>query len=286
MTHNILVTTDFSYDSYNALFYVTQLYKNQKCIFHILYAFNHQSHFKQKYNGVNNTKELNKFLNNRAKECLLETYHKIVSDTEQNVLHKFKTISIHGTLEKAVKSYIGQHTIKLLVMGTKGRTGAMDIFFGGNTIQIVKSKIDCPVLCIPKQMDFRPISNFGFISSYKHSLEKYSLSIVKSLIAINHSHLHIIHMADGLNEAIDAAQEKNKELLSDYFTNLKVTFKTISSKKSKAKTIAEFAKNNSIDILAMCYYPHYFLDKLFREPIVLDLSIYSDIPLLILASQE
>ena len=284
MILNILVPTDFSHDAYNALHYSTQLYKHQKCTFHILHAYDHQSHFKAEFKRSKKTKKLQEFLSDRTAECLLETYHKIIADTGANTLHQFVTVSKNAPLEKAVKTYMTLNTIDLIVMGTKGRTGAVDIFVGGNTIQMVKSKIDCPIFCIPKQIDFNPISQVGYITSFKHPLEKFSLSIVKSLASYYEASIHIIHVCD--DEAISISQEKNKILLGNYFEDSCLRFHVIPREKSKAKTVAKFARTHEIDVLAMCYYPHYFLDKLFREPVVLDLSIYTNIPLLILPTQE
>ena len=284
MIRNILVTTDFSNDAYNSLFYATQLYKHQKCTFHIMHAYDKQSPFKEEFKGGRGTKKLQDFLSDRSKESLRETYHKIMADTEKNAMHDFITVAKNDTLEKAVKNYMVQNTIDLVVMGTKGRTGAADIFLGGNTIQMVKSKIGCPVLCIPKQMDYRPILQLGYITSFKHSLEQFSLSIVKSLVSDHQASLHVVHICGDDN--IDTSQEKNKTVLTEYFKETGLRFHTIPCEKSKAKTVAKFAKSHELDLLAMCYYPHYFLDKLFREPVVLDLSIYTTTPLLILPSQE
>jgi len=284
MVRNILVPTDFSHDAYNALFYATQLYKHQKCTFHILHAYDGQSHFKAEFKGGRRTKKLQEFLSDRTAECLRETYHKIIGDTEKNTLHEFITVPKNDALEKATKDYLVQNTIDLIAMGTKGRTGAVEIYLGGNTIQMVKSKIDCPILCIPKQIDFRPIAQLGYITSFKHPLEKFSLSIVKSLASYYEASLHIIHVCD--DDTINTSQEKNKKLLGAYFEDSCLRFHTIACEKSKAKTVAKFAKKHELDVLAMCYYPHYFLEKLFREPVVLDLSIYTEIPLLILPTQE
>ena len=118
----------------------------------------------------------------------------------------------------------------------------------------------------------------------KHSLEKFSLAELKSLTADHEASLHIVHIND--DDTIDIDQEKNRADLSAYFEDTCIRFHTVPAEKSKAKTVAKFGRAHEIDLLAMCYYPHYFLDKLFREPVVLDLSIYTKIPLLILPTQE
>ncbi len=284
MIRNILVPTDFSNDAYNALHYATQLYKHEKCTIHILHAYNNQSHFKEKFKGGRRTKKFQDFLSDRSAESLQETYHKIMADSGKNSLHEFITVSKNDSLEKAVKGYMVQNTIDLIVMGTKGRTGAVDIFLGSNTIQMFKSKIDCPLLCIPKQLDYHTVSQIGYITSFEHPLEKFSLSIIRSLTAQYEASLNVIHVYE--DGKIDASHEVNKDILSKYFKGTDLLFHTIPLEKSKAKTVAKFTKVNKIDLLAMCYYPHYFLDKLFREPVVLDLSIYTEIPLLILPTEE
>lgn len=284
MILSILVPTDFSNDAYNALFYATQLFKHQTCTFHILHAYDRQSHFKKEYKNDITSKKLLEFISKRTAECLQKTFHKIIRDTEKNTLYHFVTVAKNDSLEKATKSYMTQNPIDLIVMGTKGRTGAVDIFFGGNTIQMVKSKINCPLLCIPKQIDYRPISQMSYMTNFRHSLERSSLSVVKSIATHHKASLYVVHISD--DHTMNSLQEKNKTFLSDYFESTCLNFQTIPCEKSKAKTLAKFAEVQKIDLLVMHYYPHYFLAKLFREPVVLDLSIYTKIPILILPSQE
>lgn len=284
MINNILVLTDFSNDAYNALFYATQLYKNQGCKFHILHAYDRQSNFKEDYKSGTTTKSLVEFIGDRTEERLRETYHKIMGDTEKNPFHQFETVLINNSLEMSVQGYMARNSIDLLVMGTKGRTGALDILFGGNTIQMVKNKIDCPLLCIPNQIDYRPISQMGYITSFRHYFAKNSLKIVKSLASNHEASLHIVRIDDG--NIMNESQEKNKASLGTYLEDTRVRFHTVPCDTSKAETVVQFAKANHIDLLVMYYYPHFFLDKLFREPLLLNLSAYTEIPLLILPYRE
>lgn len=284
MIKNILALTDFSHDAYNALFYATQLYKHQECTFHILHVYDNQSYFKQEYPGRQCGKSLPQFLNARATECLTETYHRIISDTEKNPLHQFVTIPCNDYLIKGVKTFMNNTPIDLIVMGNKGKTGAKEIFLGGNTMQMVKSNLSCPLLCVPREIDFKTISQIAFITDYKHGFRQHTLDVVKILALTYKASVHIIHITD--NDAMPVSQEKNKEFLSRYFDDINLHFHIIPHEKSKAKTVARFVKEQGIDLLAMIYYRHYLLDKLFREPVILDLSIYLEIPLFILPDQD
>ena len=71
------------------------------------------------------------------------------ADTEKNPLHQFITVLINNSLEMSVKNYIIRNSIDLVLMGSIGKTGPLDMFFGGNTIQMVKSKVYCPILWHP-----------------------------------------------------------------------------------------------------------------------------------------
>lgn len=284
MTKSILAPTDFSHDAYNALFYATQLFNHQKCTFHILHVYDRQSHFRKEYAGRKSGKTLLQFLSDKTAECVREIYHRIITDTEKNPLHTFITITKSGYLEKEVKDYVAQNQIDLVVMGNKGRTGAKEIFLGGNTIEIVKSGIACPVLCIPKEIDFKTISQIAYITDYEHTLGNRTLDIIKSLALIYEASLHILHVGD--DGRINPSQEKNKEFLTEYFDDTCLHFHTSPFEKSKAETVAQFVKEHEIDLLTMVYYKHYLLDKLFREPVVLDLSFYLEIPLLVIPDQD
>ncbi|WP_394973065.1 universal stress protein [uncultured Croceitalea sp.] len=283
MISNILVLTDFSYDAYNALFYATQLYKHQKCTFHILHAYDLNSDFKEEFKSSGKT-DLMHFIDNRVTECLQETQYKIIRDTEKNALHNFITVSKNNSLENAVNYYISQNNIDLIAIGTKGKTGALDIFFGSNTIKMVKNKIGCPLLCIPKQIDYRPISQIGYITSLNHSPNQKTLKTVKSLASFYEAVLHLVHVSE--DSPINTNQKNNKVLLEKDFKNTCLKYHNIPREKSIAKTVAKFAEKIGISILVISYYPHYFLDKLFREPVALDLSFYTETPLLILPIQE
>ena len=281
---NVLVPTDFSNDAYNALFYVAQLYRDRECNFHIIHVYDRQSHFKKEYAKYQGEKNLRQFLCDRTVECLKETRHRIIADTEKNPLHKFTIIQVYDTFIKGVKTYMRKNPVDLLVMGNKGRTGAKELFLGGNTIQMVKSKITCPLLCIPREIDFKTISHLAYISDFKHSLQVGTLKFVKSMAKDNKAVVHILHVEVAENESDE--QKNNKAALADYFGNLELHFHDMARSKSKAKTVANYVETHKIDLLAMTYYPHYLLTKLFREPVVMDLSIYLEKPLLILPELE
>ena len=211
MAKSILLLTDFSHDSYGALYYTTQLFKSEECNFHILHTYNHQSFFYEDYPGQKSGKPLSQFLYDSTVECLEQTYHKIILDTARNTLHTFTTLAEKGDLEKVVKDYVLRAPIDLVVMGNKGKTGAKEIFMGGNTIRIVKSDLPCPILCVPKEIDYRPISQIAYVTDFKHPIKADALGVFRFLGEIHQASLHLLHINSG--DKLDSEKEKNKEFL-------------------------------------------------------------------------
>ena len=281
---DVLVLTDFSNDAYNALFYATKLFKNNDCHFHILHTYTKHSHLKNEFAAFKGNKSLRQFLDDRTKESLTATRHKIIADSEKNGNHQFSTCQIYDSLLRGVKSYLKQNKVDLIVMGNKGRTGAREIFFGGNTIQMVKSKCAVPILCVPKEIEYSAISKLGFISGFEPSLTTPEMQLLKSIAHMNSVALHIIYVYSDKRELMELGEFKYK--LGLFFDGITLEFHDLKRSKSIAKTVADYVKSHQIDLLAMTYYPHYFLTKLFREPVVMDLNIYMENPFLVLPGQE
>ena len=54
----------------------------------------------------------------------------------------------------------------------------------------------------------------------------------------------------------------------------------------KAEIIDSFLVKLNIDMFCMVQHKHSFLEKFMREPVIKDLSVYADIPLLILPGRH
>jgi len=78
-----------------------------------------------------------------------DTFKRIKENGDSNANHSFEIILSKEYLHDAIEFAVKQHEIDLVVMGTKGVTGAKEIFFGSNTVDIIKKMKLCPILVIP-----------------------------------------------------------------------------------------------------------------------------------------
>ena len=205
----ILVPTDFSDDAYNALYYAAKLYRDEPCTFYILHATESVNRPKNVFPTGQEKSVQEGGSDEELEYHLQETKHRIVLDTENNKKHDFETVFKRAQLTESIEEFVGLTPVDLVVMGNKGRKGAREIFFGNNSLQVVKTIVSCPILCVPHEIDFKTPKHIGFLADYDHSLYRPELEHLKHLTDIYKTQLHIVHLID--DAPLNQQQKKNKK---------------------------------------------------------------------------
>lgn len=280
---NILVTTDFSNDAYAALFYSTQLLASKSCTFYILNVFDKLTPLEEKKTALFGDKKLLKLLEINSKEKLLHVLHKINLDTD-NPIHSFKTISKKGMLTKILKKIIQNNAIDLVVMGNKGNTGAKELFMGSNTIQVANTINLCPILAVPKQINYKKPKEIAFITDFKKGCREKNIAPLLFIASLYNANIRVMHINE--KEILDTEQELKRKLLENCIKEYSYSFHWVQNFTDKALVINDFLEKKHIDLFSMIHHKHSFFEKVIREPVIKDISIYADIPLLILPFQK
>lgn len=280
---NILVATDFSNNAYCALFYVTKLLASKSCTFYLLNVFNELTPFQEKKPKLLVGKKLLEKLKIESEENLTKTMHKIALDNE-NPEHQFQTISEKGILSKVITKTIVKLHIDLIVMGNKGITEAADIFFGSNTIQVANKINNCPILAIPGEMDFKEPKEIAFVTDYKKGCATKSIEPLLFMASLFKANIRILHITE--EEILNKEQEFNRKLLDNCLKDVDHTFHWRQLFDDKAKVIQVFLEKLNVDLYSMVNQKHNLFEKLTHEPVIKDVSLYSETPFLILPGQD
>lgn len=160
---NILVPTDFSNTAYNALFHATRMMKGIPSTFYILNVYNGFTQLPEK--RATNT-DLERQWQDRSLEGLQRISHRITLD-ETDPGHIFETLSKKGHLPDEISKAIDEKEIDLMVMGNSGCSEIKAIFMGSNALDVIDKIKQCPVLTIPKQINFKPPKNIAFVTDYR-----------------------------------------------------------------------------------------------------------------------
>ncbi|MCM4173292.1 universal stress protein [Arenibacter sp. TNZ] len=280
---NILVATDFSNNAYCALFYASKLLASQSCTFYILNTYSELTISSDKTFPVLGIKKYLKQLELESQEKITHIKHKVVLDNE-NPLHTFKTISLKGDLVDIIEQKVKELNIDLITMGNKGLTDTADIFFGSNTIKVADNLKECPLLAIPGEMDFHPPKEIAFVTDLRKNCDQKTLAPLLYIASLSQASIRVVHVHE--QHILNKTQEENRKNLEKVLSTLGHSFQWIKNYDDKAKVLDVFLEKLKVDMYAMVHEKRNLFEKLTREPIVKDLSMYSDIPFLILPPLE
>lgn len=276
MKKSILLPTDFSDNSWSAIVYALKLYAETECTFYLLNSI--ETHASVMSDFSNKLLELTK--DHGIKE--LNELKEQIEISNVNSNHNFEIILSQQELIAAIKSSTIKNKIDLIVMGTKGATGAKEFFFGSHTVKAIKKLNHCPILVVPDEHDFVIPGQVAFPTDYKHFFTEKELRPIKDISELYNSKIRVLHI--NKEEELDDIQEYNYTKLNAYLENYNHSFHWMPDYSSKEIEIREFIEELEIDILAMVNYKHSFLEKLINEPVIKKIGFQPIIPFLVVPS--
>lgn len=201
---NILLPTDFSENSINAIRFAIKFFENETCTFHILNS--------QKPSGYITADLLygppgasihDGILNDNKMELeKLILFCESISEKEN---FTFVPKLDFDNIVDAVNQAIVLNNIELIIMGTNGATDASEVIFGSNTLKIIR-KVDCPVIAVPQRYTFRKIESVLLSLNYQYVVSEKSLNIISEIVKKHKASLKILEIEE---ENIELATKRN-----------------------------------------------------------------------------
>ena len=160
----IVLLTDFSENSFQAILYAMNFFESDEVNFHILHIKDSRGLLLDDLMTSTAGENMDSVLLGNSKKNLENLLEK-VTNLNNNSNHKFKSEHIFDTFFDAITGYCKKEHIELLLMGTTGATGAKKVFLGSTAAKII-NKIDIPILAIPEGTIFTPIEKILFSVDY------------------------------------------------------------------------------------------------------------------------
>jgi nucleotide-binding universal stress UspA family protein len=274
MKRNILIPTDFSDNAWSALVYALKFFKEEFCTFYLLNSTNLKA---STLSNLSN-KLLKTMLENAKKELL--DLKELAETSNANANHDFQITLSSKELRSAVETAIKEWNIDLVIMGTKGATGAKELFFGSNTVNIIKSVKICPVLIIPEEYDFIKPTQIAFPTDFNRFYDHIELQPLKDLATLHNSKIRIVHI--NAETKLNDIQEYNIKTLGSYLEDFEHSFHWMPKYAKKVVEINDFIEELDIEILAMVNYRHSFIEKILNEPVIKKIGFDPKIPFLVI----
>ena len=280
MSKKILIPTDFSINSWNALIYALNLFKEDECTFYLLNAF-------QLYDFPGD-----KLIEAKPGEAVYEKEKQKSELGLKNLLdeinlrndvanHHLEIISTYNTVLDSVRETVKDKEIELIIMGTKGETNPESALYGSNAVNVIEKIQECPVLVLPANVNFKDKidDEIVFATNFKTFYNHNELACLVDIAKRNKAAVRILYVQE--SEKLTPVQEKNKGVLSHYFNEVVHTFHTLTNIKVAAG-IHSFIESRGSGMLVIVNKKHGFFESIFSKSLVKEIGYKPQVPVLVL----
>ena len=277
---NILLPTDFSQNSWNAIAYASQLFKNETCKFYLLNAYTPVIYHVE-YVLVSPAQY---GLGDAVRENTLnqlDDFKVRIKKEFKNPKHTIETMAAFNTLVSEIKEVVEKNKIDYIVMGTKGATGATEVLFGSNTVQVFKN-VNCPILAIPNDFDFETPHEVLFPTDYEIDYKDHHLKPLVDIISLFNTRVNILNVSYGYD--LSEIQEEHKKILEKTFKKMAHLFHSVSNQ-DVADAITNFQLKARVNLLVMINNKHSFFENLFFKSTINQIGFHLNIPFLVIPAK-
>ena len=273
---NILLLTDFSKNAENAIRYALQLFEAEICKFYVLHVEKVSSY---------TTSNLMTMSNSSVYDSVLkESKHKLakfVSTLEldyKNDNHSFKMLVDYDVMTDAIKQTIDSENIDLLVMGTNGVTGAKEVVFGSNTINVIR-KVNSPTLVIPQDFKYRRVKDILLPLDLSDSLSGKAFIELMNFVKKQKSKLHILRIKPHHEESKEEANDEQH--IAYFLKDMNYEYHNVND--IPLHYVADcYTQTRSIDMTALLVQREHLFERFFMGSSTTQIGNSVRLPLLIL----
>lgn len=270
----ILFPTDFSDNAAKAMQYALFLAKELSADLILLNTYQIPA------GGNTSIKSLHlaEILKSDAEEGLQKVLKEIRAQKEFDTV-SVETVAKQGDLVQLVNEMSEEFMFDLIVMGTKGATGAKEVLVGSNTAAVIKGAF-CPVLVIPEKAMYKKPQKFTFAYDLKPIIETQGFALFKTLASKLDAEVAILNV--GLDELPGSTEEAVAGIkLNHLLEGVKHNFYFV-KKENVSEGIESYIKEKGTDCLVMIARKHSFLEKIFHKSVTKKMAYHVDVPLLVL----
>lgn len=258
---NILLPTDFSYNSRKAIDYALNCFSNAS--FNLLHIITpHQA-------GATMVVDINEELK-KANQPKMDEF---ISELQE----KHPKCNINGRVEigmfvQTIIEEAEEKNINLIILGTKGSSGIKEVLIGSNAADAVKN-VKLPMLIVPENSQIscpQQILLSSDFSSKSQEIESTLIDVIREYFKTDLDLLHVF-----------SSKDKTPNVnYSDLMEKKEVDIHVVSAENIE-EAILNYAHEKQYDLIALVPKDRGIIKNLFHHSVTKKLSMHSDIPLFI-----
>lgn len=273
----ILLPTDFSRNAYNACEYAMKLFTDEECVFYLVHTYTPVVY--QPEYMLGNPGQIPLGDEYQANALMqLEELQATLTTQFNNPKHLFVPHASFNLLVNEVLQLVENENADLVVMGTKGATGAKEILLGTQTAHLIK-KATCPVIAIPSGFEYETPKEILFPTDYEVDYEKEQLQELLDIAKKHISSIEVMHVSTG-NELTEE-QVENQQKLNYLLAETAHLFHDLPSQ-GIIDAINNFQLKKRMNLLVMIKNKHTFFERLFIEPVIKKIGFHITIPFMVI----
>lgn len=274
---NILIPTDFSKNSWNAIEYALHFFSRGSCNFYLLHVDTSDNLASLKTSNNSFEGGISAVHTKQSKKLLQDTLKRIASlDLGGN--HRFFSLTDNDNIIDSIRKHVSEKKIDFIVMGTKGASGLKKLVIGSNTGNVI-TKVKCTTLIVPENAKYVPLKEIAFPTDFSLFYPMETLQPITDIIETHKASIKVLHINNGAE--LNDYQQKNKEYLDDYFSNQKHSFHFLTNQPLE-EALQKFVDSQGINLISMLAKNLNYFQKILFRPTVKEISYYNDIPFLVL----
>lgn len=272
----ILLPTDFSDISLNAITYALRLFQDEECTFYLLHTYSLPI-YEAAYLI---DKPIPEDWGAMTRETSLTKLEQVAAQLKKdfkNPKHAFQIHTAFNTLLNEVQEVINAQNIHYVVIGTKGATGAREIIFGTNAVHLIR-RVRRPIISVPPTFPYEAPKEILFPTDFEINYPREKFEMLLRIAELHNSRINVLHVSQG--RELSPAQEKNKTSL-EKLLGAKGLFHT-APQDEIVHAVNAFQNKEKMNLLVMAQNKHTFFERLFIEPVIRKTGLHLTIPLLVI----
>ncbi len=268
----VLLPTDFSANSKNAVKWALNFYQNEQVKFVLIHSyFSPQS-------GSSAVVSINEILRKQAIEDL-DKYKNELETAFPNNKNEIVFKEVYGDVLYAIKSISEELNNVEVVVGAKGMSAMEEIFVGSNTSAVVK-EADAPVYVIPENVVYNDVKKIALAIDFQDNLNNETLLPLKDVLVNKKAELRVFYVEDE-DGAIEEEQQNRVVADLESKLNQKIDVLKINEDDSLS-AVQKFIHTHKIDCLVTINRKKSFFESLFHRSFSKQVALHTDTPLLVL----
>ncbi len=275
---NILIPTDFSENSQNAIRYALDYFVDIPVNLFILHV---------SIPGISQADKISHAIHGYSKEedmiqsrsSLLEEEIRSFQFLAKNPNHKFYALQESGLLVEAIRKQIIEKEIDVILMGTQGDLSLNEDKGGSKTYDVI-TKVKCPIMVIPEHARFKGIKNIAFVTDYNCIYRNKLIRVLSEAIELHRSPLRVLNVRPQ-NSSLTPSQVDNKGFLHYFFRETKHSFHFLENKNMETG-FQDFVDTWEINMIAIAAKNLNFIQRLMLRPTSGGCNYHTEVPFLVL----